>query len=260
MKKAEMDNLVVGMIIKGKKDDTEYKITAIEDNKVMLDEVKSISMSTLKRWYDFVAMPEEEKEEKEEKVVAINIVEPKYNEGQIITDLMHLENFFIQRIIPRNYVNKDKMFYEYTLQNMHTNEVIIVAESIIEEVFALTTNELMERVANAHKPQEEKPEQPKQNIDEEVTIEAIINHVEQMNCDIKQNSTHIVAKKMGKNLMEIYPTKRRGISVTVRQTILSEEQKEQYGAKIVGAGTYVLDCKFKITSMEQFKDVFGQTL
>lgn len=259
MKKCELLNLSIGTKLISKKDESIHEVLEVTENYVQLGE-KAYTKSTIQRWYNIYTEPVVEEKPVETK---IEIIEPKYNEQQIITDTKHLENYFIKRIIPRNYVNKDEMFYEYTLINMHNNEEIIVAESIIEEVFVLTTNEWNEKVQQAHKPVEEKPvkEKIEKNLGAlSVSIDEILNYVESMNCETKQNSNHIAVKKMGKNLMEIYPTKRRGISVVVRQTILSDEEKAQYDVKIVGSGTFVLDCRFRITSMEQFKNVLGQTM
>lgn len=75
----------------------------------------------------------------------------KYKESQIITDIKELNNYFIRRIIPV-FDSNHNMSYEYTLSNMHTNEEVIVVETIIASRFQLCTNELMEKVANKHKP------------------------------------------------------------------------------------------------------------
>ena len=68
-----------------------------------------------------------------------------YKKLQIITNIEELHNYFIKNIVP----SEDN--YEYTLINMHNNEQIIVNENIIKNHFKLTTNELMEKVKNAHK-------------------------------------------------------------------------------------------------------------
>ena len=68
-----------------------------------------------------------------------------YKKLQIITNIEELHNYFIKNIVPSD----DN--YEYTLINMHNNEQITVNENIIKNHFKLTTNELMEKVKNAHK-------------------------------------------------------------------------------------------------------------
>ena len=68
-----------------------------------------------------------------------------YKKLQIITNIEELHNYFIKNIVPSD----DN--YEYTLINMHNNEQITVNENIIKAHFKLTTNELMEKVKNAHK-------------------------------------------------------------------------------------------------------------
>ena len=82
--------------------------------------------------------------------------QPMYKESQIITDMKELNNYFIRRIIPVFDTNHN-MSYEYTICNMHTNEVLIVVETIIASRFQLTTNELMQKVTNKHNSVEEKP-------------------------------------------------------------------------------------------------------
>ena len=68
-----------------------------------------------------------------------------YKKLQIITNIEELHNYFIKNLVPSD----DN--YEYTLINMHNNKQITVNENIIKNHFKLTTNELMEKVKNAHK-------------------------------------------------------------------------------------------------------------
>ena len=68
-----------------------------------------------------------------------------YKKLQIITNIEELYNYFIKNIVP----SEDN--YEYTLINMHNNKQITVNENIIKNHFKLTTNELMQKVQNAHK-------------------------------------------------------------------------------------------------------------
>ena len=68
-----------------------------------------------------------------------------YKKLQIITNIEELHNYFIKNIVPSD----DN--YEYTLINMHNNKQITVNENTIKDHFKLTTNELMQKVQNAHK-------------------------------------------------------------------------------------------------------------
>ena len=70
---------------------------------------------------------------------------PSYKKLQIITNIEELYNYFIKNIVPSD----DN--YEYTLINMHNNKQITVKENIIKNHFKLTTNDLMQKVQNAHK-------------------------------------------------------------------------------------------------------------
>ena len=72
-------------------------------------------------------------------------MKPIYKKLQIITNIEELYNYFIKNIVP----SEDN--YEYTLINMHNNEQITVNENIIKAHFKLTTNDLMQKVQNAHK-------------------------------------------------------------------------------------------------------------
>ena len=72
-------------------------------------------------------------------------MKPIYKKLQIITNIEELYNYFIKNIVPSG----DN--YEYTLINMHNNEQITVNENTIKAHFKLTTNELMQKVQNAHK-------------------------------------------------------------------------------------------------------------
>lgn len=68
-----------------------------------------------------------------------------YKKSQIITNMEELHNYFIKNIV----LSDDN--YEYTLINMHNNKQITVKENIIKNHFKLTTNDLMEKVQNAHR-------------------------------------------------------------------------------------------------------------
>ena len=72
-------------------------------------------------------------------------MKPIYKKSQIITNIEELYNYFIKNIAPCG----DN--YEYTLINMHNNKQIIVNENTIKKHFKLTTNDLMQKVQNAHK-------------------------------------------------------------------------------------------------------------
>ena len=72
-------------------------------------------------------------------------MKPIYKKLQIITNIEELYNYFIKNIVPSD----DN--YEYTLINMHNNKQITVNENTIKAHFKLTTNELMQKVQNAHK-------------------------------------------------------------------------------------------------------------
>ena len=94
-----------------------------------------------------------------------------------------------------------------------------------------------------------------------VSLTNVLNYCEEMNCTLKQNSNHIAVKYCNKNVMEIHPTKRKGICAVVRHTLFTDDEiKQLKDAKIIGAGTYVIDLKFRIESMEQFKDILGTAI
>ena len=163
MKKAEIDKLVIGSIIRHRSNNKEYKVVEITEyditSKCLTEEDSRIStFNTLKRWDDVVEyepqveeieVPKEEKVE-EKPARKIEIIETLYREGQIVTDTKHLENFFIRRIIPKRNI-KGEMEYEYTMANMHTNEEVILAEVTVKAFFVLTTNEWNEKVQKAHR-------------------------------------------------------------------------------------------------------------
>lgn len=272
MKKSELANLTIGTKIISKKDESIHEVLEVTENYVQLGE-RAYSKSTIQRWYNIYTEPVVEEKPVERK---IEIVEPIYNEQQIITDTKHLENYFVKSIIPKTNI-EGNMEYEYTLINMHNNEEIIVAEVTIEAFFVLTTNEWNEKVQQAHKPVEEKPVEvvpedktstveEKEHIEDQlnvlsVSLTNVLNYCEEMNCTLKQNSNHIAVKYCNKNVMEIHPTKRKGICAVVRHTLFTDDEiKQLKDAKIIGAGTYVIDLKFRIESMEQFKDILGTAI
>ncbi len=91
------------------------------------------------------------------KISQLSTPQPMYKESQIITDMKELNNYFIHRIIPRFDTNHN-MTYEYTMTNMHTNEEVIILESIIATRFQLTTNDIMKKVAEKDNAAPEKNE------------------------------------------------------------------------------------------------------
>ena len=72
-------------------------------------------------------------------------MKPIYKKSQIITNIEELNNYFIKNIV----LSDDN--YEYTLINMHNNKQLVVNENTIKNHFKLTTNDLMQKVKNAHK-------------------------------------------------------------------------------------------------------------
>ena len=72
-------------------------------------------------------------------------MKPIYKKLQIITNIEELYNYFIKNIV----LSDDN--YEYTLINMHNNKQLVVNENTIKNHFKLTTNDLMQKVQNAHK-------------------------------------------------------------------------------------------------------------
>lgn len=178
MKIGEVRTLTIGSIVANKLN--QYKIVNInkEDGKIVSFHLEGIYAQlntdnlnrTIKldsmRKYELVELAEEEEIEEEEipnmLVVPTQLSlpapapQPMYKESQIITDMKELNNYFIRRIIPV-FDSNHNMSYEYTMCNMHTNEVVTVVETIIASRFELTTNELMEKVASKHNSVEEKP-------------------------------------------------------------------------------------------------------
>ena len=289
MKKAEMQNLKVGQVVMDKRTSGEWTITDITDKNVTLDETVVRTMSTLQRWYVFVREPEVEVVESvevpnllvvpqqlllpapvvEEKPVErkIEIVEPIYNEQQIITDTKHLENYFVKSIIPRTNI-EGNMEYEYTLINMHNNEEIIVAEVTIEAFFVLTTNEWNEKVQQAHKPVEEKPvaKTERQRVIDNITHGLItLDELEQISrnygCEVKKCKHYTAVKFNGVSVVNIYSSKRKGIYPAFNHTIFTEEEIDALDeAQTIGNSKWVCDLKFKVISYEQYGEFLERAI
>lgn len=174
MKIAQVRELTIGSIVANKLN--HYKIVNInvEEGKIVSFDLegiyaqlntdsynKTVKMDSMRK-YELIELAVEEIEIPNILVVPTQLclpapaLEPMYKESQIITDMKELNNYFIRRIIPVFDTNHN-MSYEYTMCNMHTNEVVTVVETIIASRFQLTTNELMEKVTNKHNPVEEKP-------------------------------------------------------------------------------------------------------
>ena len=88
MKKSELANLTIGTKVISKKDESIHEVLEVTENYVQLGE-RAYSKSTIQRWYNIYTEPVVEEKPVE---VKIEIVEPIYNEQQIITDTKHLEN------------------------------------------------------------------------------------------------------------------------------------------------------------------------
>lgn len=175
MKIAEARTLTIGSIVANKV--THFKIVNInlEEGKIVSFDLEAMEARvntsglnrTIKidsmRKYELVELAVEEEEEKIPNYIVkpqlslpAPAPQPMYKESQIITDVKELNNYFIRTIIPVFDTNHN-MSYEYTICNMHTNEVVTVVETIIASRFQLTTNELMQKVTNKHNSVEEKP-------------------------------------------------------------------------------------------------------
>ena len=174
MKISEARALTIGSIVANKV--THFKIVNInlEEGKIISFDLEAMEARvntsglnrTIKldsmRKYELIELAVEEIEIPNILVVPTQLClpapapQPMYKESQIITDMKELNNYFIHRIIPVFDTNHN-MSYEYTMSNMHTNEVVTLVETIIASRFELTTNDLMEKVANKHNSVEEKP-------------------------------------------------------------------------------------------------------
>lgn len=173
MKIAEARTLTIGSIVANKV--THFKIVNInlEEGKIVSFDLEAMEARvntsglnrTIKldsmRKYELIELAVEEIEipnyiVKPQLCLPAPAPQPMYKESQIITDVKELNNYFIRTIIPV-FDSNHNMSYEYTICNMHTNEVLIVVETIIASRFQLTTNELMQKVTNKHNSVEEKP-------------------------------------------------------------------------------------------------------
>lgn len=173
MKISEARALTIGSIVANKV--THFKIVNInlEEGKIVSFDLeameahvntsglnRTIKLDSMRR-YELIELAVEEIEipnyiVKPQLCLPAPALQPMYKESQIITDMKELNNYFIRTIIPV-FDSNHNMSYEYTICNMHTNEVITVVETIIASRFQLTTNELMQKVTNKHNSVEEKP-------------------------------------------------------------------------------------------------------
>lgn len=145
-------------------------------------------------------------------------------------------------------VRLTKLGYEVGIKMLETYTPV---EHIVEPIEPSV--EPVEPVSPIIQPVEPKSvtAQPSNSLLEEI-VEYLANNAEKYT--IKQNSNHKVVKGSGKNLVEIYNSKTT-VSLAVRQGIYTEEEQMNLdSSRIVGNGTYSLDLKFKIHSVEEFID------
>ena len=90
-----------------------------------------------------------------------------------------------------------------------------------------------------------------------VTLVDILDVAEQFGLGHKTNKTHIVLRGI-KNVMEIY-TSKRGTYVVIRESALNsvpnikQELIDNRNGKIVGNGTFTLNFRFNVNSVEELK-------
>lgn len=217
MRKGEMEKMQIGDKIQSKRDERVYTVTAINDKGVMVDGYKKYTWSTLKRNF----IPYEEVVE----------VEPQ-NEEMLIDDIVDAVENGDDSVLVKPAINP-------------TVEVI-TGQPIVTELKPKATRKV-----------EEKPN------NNTVTLVDILDVADEFKLGHKTNKTHIVLKAK-KNIMEVYySSKKHTCYVVIKHQCvdavpsIKEELIMNYEGKIVGAGTYTLDFKFRVDTVDQLKQAIS---
>lgn len=133
----------------------------------------------------------------------------------------------------------------------------LIAQEVVEQVEIETPTVEVEPTPEV-KPVEIKPVEvkPANNLAEQI-FEYCNNHPDVYT--IKHNKDHSVIKGVNKkNLVEIYASK-KAVNVAVRQDLYTEEEQMVLdNARIVGNGTFTLDLKFVVHSINEFISVLNR--
>lgn len=221
MRKGEMEKMQIGDKIQSKRDERVYTVTEINAKGVMVDGYKKYTWSTLKR--NFIPY-----EEVEEPVVE---VEPQHEE-MLIDDIVDAVENGDDSVLVKPAINP-------------TVEVI-TGQPIVTELKPKATRKVEEK--------------PNSNT---VTLVDILDVADEFKLGHKTNKTHIVLKAK-KNIMEVYySSKKHTCYVVIKHQCvdavpnIKEELIMNYEGKIVGAGTYTLDFKFRVDTVDQLKQAIS---
>lgn len=221
MRKGEMEKMQIGDKIQSKRDERVYTVTEINAKGVMVDGYKKYTWSTLKR--NFIPY--------EEVVEPVVEVEPQ-NEEMLIDDIVAAVENGDDSVLVKPEINP-------------TVEVI-TGQPIVTELKPKATRKV-----------EEKPN------NNTVTLVDILDVADEFKLGHKTNKTHIVLKAK-KNIMEVYySSKKHTCYVVIKHQCvdavpsIKEELIMNYEGKIVGAGTYTLDFKFRVDTVDQLKQAIS---
>lgn len=221
MRKGEMEKMQIGDKIQSKRDERVYTVTEINAKGVMVDGYKKYTWSTLKR--NFIPY--------EEVVEPVVEVEPQ-NEEMLIDDIVAAVENGDDSVLVKPQINP-------------TVEVI-TGQPIVTELKPKATRKV-----------EEKPN------NNTVTLVDILDVADEFKLGHKTNKTHIVLKAK-KNIMEVYySSKKHTCYVVIKHQCvdavpsIKEELIMNYEGKIVGAGTYTLDFKFRVDTVDQLKQAIS---
>lgn len=229
MRKGEMEKMQIGDKIQSKRDERVYTVTEINDKGVMVDGYKKYTWSTLKR--NFIPY-----EEVEEPVVE---VEPQ-NEEMLIDDIVAAVENGDDSVLVKPVVE------EVVEPEVNPTVEVITGQPIVTELKPKATRKVEEKLNN-----------------NTVTLVDILDVADEFKLGHKTNKTHIVLKAK-KNIMEVYySSKKHTCYVVIKHQCvdavpnIKEELIMNYEGKIVGAGTYTLDFKFRVDTVDQLKQAIS---
>lgn len=139
-------------------------------------------------------------------------------------------------------------------------------EMLIDDIVAAVENGddsvLVKPVVTELKPKATRKVEEKPN-NNTVTLVDILDVADEFKLGHKTNKTHIVLKAK-KNIMEVYySSKKHTCYVVIKHQCvdavpsIKEELIMNYEGKIVGAGTYTLDFKFRVDTVDQLKQAIS---
>ena len=195
-------------------------------------------------------------------------VKDALDESKVITDAIEVKIAEIEKALEPKEVVEPVVEVEPQNEEMLIDDIVNAVENGDDSVLVKPSiNPTVEVIKGQPIVTELKPkatrkveEKPNNNT---VTLVDILDVADEFKLGHKTNKTHIVLKAK-KNIMEVYySSKKHTCYVVIKHQCvdavpnIKEELIMNYEGKIVGAGTYTLDFKFRVDTVDQLKQAIS---